>query len=128
LLRENLPYGSSVQQIPPKDRLIPFEPFGPNAMIMRDALDGHLYLRMTPPANVKVTRWNCICHPELGYRRPHFTCLAFCRIKRVAQGKLPVTIPVTWYRMYIHQGRAHARLKDWLLRKFVFPIAELLAN
>ena len=114
-------------QIPPSDRLVPFDRFGPHAMVMRDVLDGSLCMQMTP-ANVTVTPWNCICHPELHYGRPHFTCLAFCRIKRVAQGKLPSTIPVSRYRMYIHLGRPHAAFKGWLLRKFVFPIAEYLAN
>jgi hypothetical protein len=117
-----------MSQLPPNDRLAPFDRFGPDAVVMRDVADGRLYMGMTPPTNVKVTRWNCICHPQLHYKRPHFTCLMFCRIKRVAQGKLPSTIPVNLYRMYIHLGRPHARFKDWLLRKFVLPIAEFLAN
>jgi hypothetical protein len=97
-------------------------------MIMRNVLDGSLYMKLTPPTNVKATRWNCICHPNTHYRRPHFTCLAFCRLKRVAQGKLPALIPVGRYKMYIQLDRAHAHMKDWLLRKIVFPIAEYLAN
>jgi len=113
---------------PANDRLVPFDQFGPHALVMRDVLDGSLCMQMTPPANVPATRWNCICHPELNYKRPHFTCLAFCRVKRVAQGELPSSIPVSWYRMYIRLGRPHAAFKDWLLRKFVFPIAEYLAN
>jgi hypothetical protein len=116
-----------MSQPPTSDRLVPLEPFGPNAMIMRDVFDGKLYMKMTPP-NVAVTRWNCICHPNAHYRRPHFTCLMFCRLKRVAQGKLPAIIPVSRYRMYIQLDRSHAALKDWLLRKIVFPIAEYLAN
>lgn len=117
-----------MSQPPTSDRLIPFDRFGPHALVMRDVVDGCLYMQMMPPANVEVTPWNCICHPNLRYRRPHFTCLTFCRIRRVAQGKLPSAIPVSWYRMYIHLGRPHAHFKDWLLRKFVFPIAEWLAN
>lgn len=113
---------------PPSDRLVPFERFGPHTLVMRDVLDGSLCMQITPPANVPVTRWNCICHPELNYKRPHFTCVAFCRIKRVVQGKLPPAIPVSRYRMYIQLDRPHARFKDWLLRKLVFPIAEWLAN
>ncbi|MGA8856203.1 MAG: hypothetical protein WB643_03445 [Candidatus Bathyarchaeia archaeon] len=117
-----------MSQIPPNDRLVPFDRFGPHALIMRDVLDGRLYMQITPPPNVKVTPWNCICYPELHYRRPHFTCLTFCRIKRVARGKLPGTIPVNRYQMYLHLGRPHAGFKDWLLRKFALPIAEWLAN
>lgn len=117
-----------MSQPQPNDRLISFDRFGPNALVMRDVLDGSLCMQMTPPDNVPATRWNCICHPELNYKRPHFTCVAFCRIKRVVQGKLPPTIPVSRYRMYIHLGRSHAGFKDWLLRKFVLPIAEALAN
>jgi len=109
--------------------MVPFDPFGPYVVIMRDIMTGRLFMQMTLPGpDIRVTRWNCICHPELNYKRPHFTCLAFCRIKKAAQGKLPATIPVSWYRMYIHLGRPHAAFKDWLLRKFVFPIAEWLAN
>ena len=111
-----------------RDRLIPFDRFGPHAMVMRDVLNGRLYMQITPPANIKATPWNCICHPGLPYSRPHFTCLTFCRIKRVAQGELRSLIPVSRYRMYIHLGRPHAKAKDWLLRKFVFPVAEWLAN
>lgn len=117
-----------MNQLPANERLIPFDRFGLHALVMRDVIDGHLYMCMTPPGNVKVTSWNCICHPELHYRRPHFTCLTFCRIKRVAEGRLPATIPVGWYRMYIHLDRPHAVVKDWLLRKIVFPITEYLAN
>jgi hypothetical protein len=117
-----------MSQPPTSDRLIPFDRFGPNAMVMRDVLDGRLYMRITPPANVEVTPWNCICHPQLHYRRPHFTCLAFCRVKRVAQGKLPSIIPVGRYLMYVQLNRKHAAFKQWLLRKFVLPIAEFLAN
>ena len=117
-----------MSQPPPSDRLVPFDRFGPHAMVMRDVLDGRLYMQMTPPTNIAVTPWNCVCHPQLHYRRPHFTCRAFCRIKRVAQGKLPSIIPVGRYRMYVQLDRPHARLKGWLLRKLVFPIAEWLAN
>jgi hypothetical protein len=117
-----------MSQPPPSDQLVPFDRFGPHAMVMRDISDGKLYMQMTPPENVQVTPSNCICHPQLHYRRPHFTCLTFCRIKRVAQGKLPPVILVSRYQMYIHLDRAHARFKDWLLRKFVLPIAEALAN
>jgi hypothetical protein len=91
-------------------------------------MDGRLYQQITPPENIQLTPWNCICHPQLHYRRPHFTCLMFCRIKRAAQGKMPSIIPVSQYRFYIHLDRAHAHFKDWLLRKFVLPIAEWLAN
>jgi hypothetical protein len=110
------------------NQLIPFDRFGPNAMVMKDVVDGRLYMQLTLPANAKVTPWNCICHPDRHYGRPHFTCLMFCRTKSLAQGKLPATIPVNLYRMYIHLGRPHARFKDWLLRKLVFPIGEWLAN
>jgi hypothetical protein len=116
-----------MSQTPPSNRLVPAERFGPHAIVVRDVADGRMYLQMMPPT-VKVTRWNCICHPELHYSRPHFTCVMFCRLKRAAQGKLPSTIPVNLYRMYVHVGRPHATFKDWLLRKFVFPIAEWLAN
>lgn len=114
--------------LPPNDRLVPYERFGPYALIMRDVADGRLYMQLSTPEGVKVTRWNCICHPNLHYRRPHFTCLLFCRTKRMVQGKLPPLIPVSRYLMYVHLDRSHARLKDWLLRKFMFPIAEWLAN
>lgn len=117
-----------MSQTPPSDRLIAFDRFGPHTLVMRDIADGQLYMQITPPVNVETSRWNCICHPELNYRRPHFTCQTFCRIKRVAQGKLSPTIPVSQYRMYIHLGRPHAAFKDWLLRKFMLPIAEFLAN
>ncbi len=128
LPQDPLPDGSGVQQGPPEDRLIPFESFGPHAVILCDVADGRMYMRITPPENVKITPWNCICHPKLPYMRPHFTCRMFCRTKRVAQGKLPLLIPVRRYRMYIQLGRPHARFKDWLLRKFLLPIAEWLAN
>ena len=106
-----------MSQIPPSDRLVPFDRFGPHTMIMRDVIDGRLYMQMTPPANVTVTPWNCICHPQLNYKRPHFTCRAFCRIKRVAQGKFPATIPVGRYQMYVQLDRRHAQFKGWLLEK-----------
>jgi hypothetical protein len=109
------------------DRLVPYDRLGPYGLVMRDVVDGRMYMHMTPPL-AKVTRWNCICHPELKYRRPHFTCLMFCRLKRVAQGRLLPLIPVSRYRMYIQLDRPHAHFKDWLLRKFVLPIAEWLAN
>ncbi len=117
-----------MSQPPPNDRLIPVEPFGPHAFIMRDVADGRMYMQITPPENVKITPWNCICHPNLHYRRPHFTCRMFCRTKRVAQGKLSPLIPVWRYHMYVQLDRPHAHFKDWLLRKFLLPIAEWLAN
>lgn len=108
--------------------LILVERLGPYAILGMDPSTGRLFQRINPPATIQPTGWNCICHPELQYKRPHFTCRAFCRIKRVAQGKLPPLIPVNRYRMYIQLDRVHARFKDWLLRKFVLPIAEWLAN
>lgn len=117
-----------MSQLPPNDRLIPFDQFGPYALIMRDVADGRLYMQLTAPEGAVITPWNCICHPNLHYKRPHFTCRMFCRLKRVAQGKLPLMIPVSRYLIYVHLDRGHPRFKDWLLRKFVFPIAEWLAN
>jgi hypothetical protein len=88
-------------QLPSNDLLVPYERFGPYAVIMRDVGDGRLYMQLSMPEGVKVTRWNCICHPKITYRRPHFTCLLFCRTKRMVQSKLPPLIPVSRYLMYV---------------------------
>jgi hypothetical protein len=88
---------------------------------------GNLYEYIQPPENTAPTRWNCICHPDLTYRRPHLTCMAFCRVKRVAQGKLPNLIPIMVYRMLIHFDRPHARIKNFILKSWL-TVAEWLAN
>jgi len=66
-----------------------------------------------------------LCDKNL--RRFHFSCL-FCRIRRCYYGKLKGNLDLVCYVLMIQRVRKFATLKNLLLRKFVLPIAEFLAN
>lgn len=63
----------------------------------------------------------------LDLKRVHFTC-AFCRLRRVFTGKMPARNQAHTYALIIQDQRPFVAVKDLLLRKFVLPIAEALAN
>jgi hypothetical protein len=63
----------------------------------------------------------------LDLKRVHFTCI-FCRLRRVFAGKMTAKNDCNTYSLIIMDHRPLATVKDLLLRKFVLPIAEALAN
>ena len=63
----------------------------------------------------------------LDLKRVHFTCM-FCRLRRVLAGKMTARNDCHTYSLIIMDHRPLATVKDLLLRKFVLPIAEALAN
>jgi hypothetical protein len=93
---------------------------------------GQWWATYVPPAVLPTENHGCICHPDMKFKRRHFSCRMFCRFKRVAQGKMPARIPIIPYTILLHEGwglpsRKHVKLKSTLL-KWVLTIAEWLAN
>jgi len=73
------------------------------------------------------------CRPLCGFdlKRPHLTCIAGCRIRRVYYGKLPNTIEldrIEFYELRVLKRRRFNRLKDILMKQALSLIENLLCN
>ena len=113
-------------------RAPPLRTSGPRAQKLREWKDVEAFeVKLKPegyrafPRRPFVMPCRALCGLDL--KRVHFTCM-FCRLRRVFAGKMTARNDCHTYSLIIMDHRPLATVKDLLLRKFVLPIAEALAN